>query len=81
MEEIQPQESPLKAIAIEHKARSLLEDSEKRTVDYLQLENTSIQSYSWEHISVEVKDRKIKQPLKLLNNVSGYVAAGENLVS
>jgi hypothetical protein len=81
MEEIQPPESPLKAIAIEHKARSLLEDSEKRTVDYLQLENTSIQSYSWEHISVEVKDRKIKQPLKLLNNVSGYVAAGENLVS
>ncbi len=81
MEEIQPPKSPLEAKTVELKARSSLEDSEKGTVDHLQLENTSIQSYSWEQVSVEVKDRKTRQPLKLLNDVSGYVAAGKCLVS
>ncbi|KIW08776.1 uncharacterized protein PV09_00713 [Verruconis gallopava] len=77
MEEIQVTKSSAEAVGAERENSSSIHDSEKGTVDYLGLENTSIHSYSWSHVDVEVKDRKTKEPLKLLENVSGYVAAGE----
>lgn len=53
-----------------------IDDAEKGPVDHLQLENNVVENYSWDDITVEVKDRKTKQPLKLLNSISGQVAAG-----
>jgi hypothetical protein len=77
MAELQAQKSTVDATTAEHGTNSSIHDSEKGTVDYLQLENASVQSYSWEQVTVEVKDRKTKQPLNLLSKVSGYVAGGE----
>lgn len=53
-----------------------MQDYEKGFVDHLQLQNDIVRSYSWNEVTVEVKDRSTKQPLKLLNSVSGHVVAG-----
>lgn len=44
---------------------------------YASLTNEAVQSFTWENITVTVKDRKTKQPLNLLSSVSGIVEAGE----
>ena len=44
--------------------------------DYAHLTNTSIQSFSWENVSVTVKDRQTKQPKDILSGVNGIVRAG-----
>ncbi|KAK8190481.1 ATP-binding cassette transporter-like protein [Phyllosticta capitalensis] len=45
--------------------------------DYAHLNNDTVQSYTWDQVTVTVKDRETKQPKKILDNVSGYVQAGE----
>ena len=46
---------------------------------YAQLTNDTVQSFSWENVTVTVTDRASKQPLDILSNVSGHVEAGELL--
>lgn len=45
--------------------------------DYLN--NRSVQSFSWEAVTVTVKDRHTKQPLEILSGINGHVNAGEML--
>lgn len=47
--------------------------------DYAHLTNTVIQSFSWDNVTVTVKDRQTKQPKDILSGVSGSVKAGEML--
>jgi hypothetical protein len=47
--------------------------------DYAHLTNESVHSFSWNNITVTVKDRATKQPLDILSGVNGYVEAGELL--
>jgi ABC-type multidrug transport system ATPase subunit len=60
-------------------AASTAEDIEKGTTgaDYAHLSNDEVRSFSWEEITVTVKDRTSGQPIDLLSNVSGMVEAGE----
>ncbi|KAI4941752.1 hypothetical protein J4E86_010263 [Alternaria arbusti] len=58
---------------------STAEDVEKAAsgTDYAHLTNDEVKSFSWENITVTVKDRTSKQPIDLLSNVSGMIEAGE----
>jgi hypothetical protein len=47
--------------------------------DYGHLTNDMVKSFSWENVTVTVKDRASKQPLDILSNVNGFVEAGELL--
>lgn len=44
--------------------------------NYAHLTNTSIHSFSWENVTVTVKDRQTKQPKDILSSVNGIVKAG-----
>ncbi|CBY00968.1 similar to ATP-binding cassette transporter [Plenodomus lingam JN3] len=54
-------------------------DVEKDAVDadYAHLTNEELHHFSWDGVTVTVKDRGTKQPLDLLSNVNGFVEAGE----
>lgn len=58
---------------------STAEDIEKAAsgTEYAHLTNDEVKSFSWENITVTVKDRTSKQPIDLLSNVSGMIEAGE----
>lgn len=58
---------------------STAEDVEKGAsgTDHAHLANDEVKSFSWEDITVTVKDRTSKQPIDLLSNVSGMIEAGE----
>lgn len=56
-----------------------IEDIEKGATDYAHLTNTTVHSFSWENVTVSVKDRKTKQPLDILSGVDGIVEAGMDL--
>lgn len=61
------------------KANASIEDVEKGAVgDYAHLTNTAVHSFSWQDVTVSVKDRKTKQPLDILSGVNGIVKAGES---
>ncbi|KAF1999243.1 ATP-binding cassette transporter-like protein [Amniculicola lignicola CBS 123094] len=47
--------------------------------DHAHLTNSSIHSFSWENVTVTVKDRQSKQPIDILSNVTGTIKAGEML--
>jgi uncharacterized membrane protein len=51
-------------------------DVEKIGLDSALLTNHLVQSFSWENVTVTVKDRRTKQALELLSNVRGIVKAG-----
>jgi hypothetical protein len=53
-------------------------DIEKGTagVDYAHLTNSTVHGYSWEDVTVTVKDRGTKEPVDLLSGVNGLVEAG-----
>ena len=40
------------------------------------LTNHSVRSFSWQDITVTVKDRHTKQPLEILSGINGTVKAG-----
>jgi hypothetical protein len=40
------------------------------------LQNTTVRSFTWQGVSVIVKDRKTKQDKKILDDVDGIVNAG-----
>ncbi|KAL1629956.1 hypothetical protein SLS54_000815 [Diplodia seriata] len=43
------------------------------------LANNTVSSYSWNHVTVTVKDRQTKSPKQILSSASGFVKAGELL--
>jgi ABC-type multidrug transport system ATPase subunit len=43
------------------------------------LANSTVKSFSWSSLSVTVKSRATKQPLRILDDVAGIVQAGEML--
>jgi hypothetical protein len=51
-------------------------DVEKVGLESALLTNHLVQSFSWENVTVTVKDRRTKQALELLSNVRGIVKAG-----
>jgi len=51
------------------------DDVEKSTSDE-HLQNTTIQDFTWQNITVTVKDVKTKQLKALLQGVSGTIKAG-----
>lgn len=54
-----------------------IEDVEKgATTDYAHLTNISVHSFTWENVTVTVKDRTSKRPLEILSDVDGTVEAG-----
>lgn len=44
--------------------------------DYAHLTNNSVHSFSWEDITVTVKDRHTKEPLRILSGINGTIKAG-----
>ncbi|KAK0388905.1 hypothetical protein NLU13_2482 [Sarocladium strictum] len=54
-------------------------DIELAQIPTLHLANHSVQSFSWSSLSVTVKSRATKQPLRILDDVSGIVRSGEML--
>ena len=54
------------------------EDVEKgaAALDYAHLTNATVHGYSWENVTVTVKDRSTKESIDLLSDVSGLVEAG-----
>ncbi|SPO06048.1 probable ABC transporter [Cephalotrichum gorgonifer] len=60
----------------ESSQRTFGTDVENQAADtYLQ--NTTVQNFAWQNISVTVKDRKTKESKALLDGISGIVRAGE----
>lgn len=54
-----------------------VEDVEKDAgAEYAYLNNRSVHSFSWEAVTVTVKDRHTKQPLEILSGINGNVNAG-----
>jgi hypothetical protein len=54
-----------------------VQDVEK-TGDYAHLTNSSVQNFTWENVTVTVKDRNTGAAKAILNNCSGIVKAGMN---
>ncbi|TLD38185.1 putative ABC transporter [Venturia nashicola] len=57
----------------------LSNDVEKAGGDYAHLTNTTVRSFGWENVTVNVQDRESKLPKTIVSNVSGVVKAGELL--
>ncbi len=51
-------------------------DIEQKAVEDAHLQNKTVQAFTWQGISVTVKDRKTKKPKVILSNVNGIVKAG-----
>jgi hypothetical protein len=48
----------------------------EKTGDYAHLSNTSVHNFSWENVTITVKDRETGQPKAILKNSCGVVRAG-----
>jgi ATP-binding cassette, subfamily G (WHITE), member 2 len=51
-------------------------DIEQKALDNAHLMNDTVQNFTWQGITVVVKDHKTKQPKTILENVEGSVKAG-----
>jgi hypothetical protein len=51
-------------------------DIEQRVVDEAHLQNTTVHNFTWQGVTVTVKDRKTKQPRVILDGIDGSVKAG-----
>ncbi|KAH8724804.1 ATP transporter [Phaeosphaeriaceae sp. PMI808] len=54
-------------------------EKDARGQDYAHLSNETVQSFSWQNVTVTVKDRATKEPLDILSGIDGIVEAGELL--
>lgn len=64
--------------------RSLDADDVEKGADLARLKNDVVENFSWEDVTVSVKDRKTKMAVNILEGVSGFVEAGmlvEGIVS
>jgi len=66
-----PSDEPSSQMADSH-----IHDPEKGLKLSRSLTNGSVQSFSWENVSVAVQDRKTKQPVQILTSSFGSVTAG-----
>lgn len=60
------------------KEASCMMDIESHAVAEAYLQNTTVRNISWRGVTVTVKDRETKQPKTIVDNVQGYVEAGES---
>lgn len=51
-------------------------DVEQKVVDEAYLRNTTVHNFTWQGVTVTVKDRKTKQPKVILDGIDGTVRAG-----
>jgi hypothetical protein len=51
-------------------------DVEQKVVDEAHLQNTTVHNFTWQGVTVTVKDRKTKQPKVILDGIDGTVRAG-----
>jgi hypothetical protein len=51
-------------------------DVEQKAVDEAHLQNTTVHNFTWQGVTVTVKDRKTKQPKVILDGIDGTVRAG-----
>jgi hypothetical protein len=51
-------------------------DLEQKVVDEAHLRNTTVHNFTWQGVTVTVKDRKTKQPKVILDGIDGTVRAG-----
>jgi len=51
-------------------------DVEQKVVDEAHLQNTTVHSFTWQGVTVTVKDRKTGQPKVILDGIDGTVRAG-----
>lgn len=54
-------------------------DLEMNHVKNAHLVNSSVESFSWENLQVQVKDRATSAPLSILSQCAGFVRPGEML--
>lgn len=52
-------------------------DIERSAAAELHLRNTTVRNISWRGVTVTVKDRETKQQKVIVDNVEGYVEAGQ----
>lgn len=64
---------PVQNIAMSHHA---VVDVEKDAGGYAHLTNTTVRNFSWEGVTVTVRDRQTKQLKRILSDVSGVVRSG-----
>ncbi len=50
---------------------------ERQASDMAKLENTTVHNFSWQDVTITVKDRATKQPKAILEKVNGFVNAGK----
>ena len=67
------------AVAKKPKLSAMDADVEKTAGDCAQLTNTSVRGFSWDGITVSVKDRVTKKPKILLQSINGFIEAGKML--
>jgi hypothetical protein len=63
-------------VSVDDPKISMDKDIEATQDDREYLTNTSVRSFSWEGVTVNVKDRKTKRPKTLLQSIDGFVTAG-----
>jgi hypothetical protein len=51
-------------------------DVEQKAVDETHLQNTTVHNFTWQGVTVTVKDRKTKKPKVILDGIDGTVKAG-----
>lgn len=69
-----PVDSPLE---MQQHAHTTYPDVEKGSnAGYRHLTNNTVRTFSWENVTVTVKDRQTKRPKKILSGVNGVVKAG-----
>jgi hypothetical protein len=51
-------------------------DIEEAAMADCHLENNTVKNFSWQHVTVTVKDHKTGHPKAILNDVDGAVQAG-----
>ena len=52
-------------------------DVEKNAIDDGSLRNDTVQNFTWQDVTVTIKDRMTKEQKVILAKVDGYVEAGE----
>jgi hypothetical protein len=68
--------NPTALVSVDDPNISMDKDIEAAQDDREYLTNTSVRSFSWEGVTVNVKDRKTKRPKTLVQNINGFVTAG-----
>ena len=69
-------DAALNQVSQEPTSDSFSVDIEQKAVDEAHLQNTTVHNFTWQGVTVTVKDRKTKNPKVILDNINGIVSAG-----